>query len=248
MKKIASVFLCLNLLIFNQAIVCAELFHDALIDKLDKTLKVEKTKQTTIQDDFAYKTLNSNLKVNKIEKSLIIDDFALRTLNSDLQIKKVSNPIQVDNLAKKLDKNITTDKKVENTKVYNTSFETIKISPIKNYTTKNSLLGDKLDFVLMNDVKINNVLYKKGHQISAKVENISQNGAYGVPSDVVIGNFTIEKQVLDGNITKQGANRSIWVYPTAYILLPFFGVGLFILPIRGGHAKLCSNKVYEIDI
>lgn len=247
MKKIASIFLCFNLLILNQAVICAEVFHDALADKLDKNLKIEKQKQTVIQDDFALKTLNPNLKADKIKQNEIVDKFAEETLNSNLQIRKVNYKPQIDNLANKLDKNIAIDKKSENKKI-TASFDTVKISPIKNYTTRNSSLGDGLDFVLLKDIKINNVLYKKGHLISAKVENISQNGAYGVPADVVIGNFKIDNQVLDGNITKQGANRSIWVYPTAYFLLPFFGMGLFVLPIRGGHAKLYSNKIYEIDI
>lgn len=248
MKKLASIFLCLNLLIINQSVFCAELFSDALAEKLDKNLKIEKPRQIIIKDDFAQKTLSSDLKINTIKQKAIIDDFALRSLNPDLQIKKANYTTPVDNLAKRLDKNIVVKNDVKNKKIYIASSDVIKISPVKNYTTRNSALGDNVDFILMSDTKINNVLYKKGYPISAKVENISQNGAYGVPSDVVIGNFKIENQILDGNITKQGANRAIWVYPTAYILLPFFGMGLFVLPIRGGHAKLYSNKIYEINI
>ena len=42
--------------------------------------------------------------------------------------------------------------------------------------------------------------------------------------------------------------ENIWVYPTGYILMPFFFIGLLIFPIRGGHAKLKPEKVYDIEI
>lgn len=248
MKKLASIFLCLNLLIINQSVLCAELFSDTLAEKLDKNLKIEKPKQTIIKDEFVLNTLSPDLKINNVKQNTIVDEFALKSLNPNLQIKKANYVPLSDNLANRLDKNLVVKNNKENKKIYSASTDVIKISPVKNYTTRNSALGDSVNFVLMSDTKINNTLYKKGYPISAKVENISQNGAYGVPSDVVIGNFKIENQILDGNITKQGANRSIWVYPTAYMLLPFFGMGLFVLPIRGGHAKLYSSKVYEIDI
>ena len=105
------------------------------------------------------------------------------------------------------------------------------------------------DFVLVEDVKINNVSFKKGAIIKARVETLSQNAAYGVPADLVVGNFTMPNNfILEGQISRQGANRALWVYPTGYLLTSLFLIGLPIFAIRGGHAKIKPHKVYEIEI
>ena len=108
----------------------------------------------------------------------------------------------------------------------------IKVAPLKYHTTRKDLFEGKIiDFILVEDTRINNKLYKKGTTIKARVETLSQNGAYGVPADLVIGNFTLpDNLTLHGDITQQGANRSLWVYPTGYILTPFFLIGLLIFP------------------
>ena len=124
------------------------------------------------------------------------------------------------------------------------------MSSRKYHSTRRKLYeGEYIDFVLVEDAKIENKTYQKGTIIKARVETLSKNGAYGVPADLVIGSFTMpDNVVLNGQITKQGANRSLWVYPTGYLLTPILFIGLPIFAIRGGHVKLRPSKVYEIDI
>jgi hypothetical protein len=246
MKKIFSSLICLGLLSSNFAF--AQLFEDSLASQLDKNLKIKKQEKTIIEDDFVLRTLPNDLSIKKVENQQIVDEFALKNLNQNLKIQKVKLETIEDSLASKIDKNKV--KKVALNKApINFAEGTIKVYPKKYYTTRTKLFeGDYIDFVLAQDVKLNNVLYKKGTNVKARVETLSQNGAYGVPADLIVGSFTLGDNVLGGQISKKGANRSLWVYPTSYVLMPMFFMGLLILPIRGGHAKLYPNKIYEIDI
>ena len=239
MKKLISGFICFNLFAIQSAFA-QTLFKDELAEKLDKNLKIEYKKQPIIEDDFALKTLNQNLKVKKVLQSPIEDNLA-KNLKPTLKINKTPKTPIEDILVLKL-KGEDVGSKFEESK--------IKIAPLNLYTTKRNLHeGDWIDFILAQDIKFKKTMYKKGTIIKARVETLSQNSAYGVPADLIIGNFTLpNKYVLNGTITKQGANRAIWVYPTGYILSFFFFVGLPIFAIRGGHAKLHPEKVYEIEI
>ena len=220
-------------MLLANALAIQEAIVDEFANKtLDKNLKIKKERNFQIVDDFANKTLDKNLKIKKAEKINITDDFANRTLDKNLTIIKPNySSIMENNLNAFLQGNI-------------------KVSPIEYYTTRKNLIeGQYIDFILVQDVEINKKIYKKGSKIKARVETVTKNGAYGTPADIVIDNFTLEdKTQLNGQINKRGADRSIWVYPSAYLLSFFFGLGLFILPIRGGHAKLLPNKIYEIDI
>ncbi len=242
MKKFLASFLLLNILSFNCSFACA--VEDNLVELLDKNLKIQKVKQEIVVDEFVLKTLNPNLKVEKQNKT-VVNDNLVNYLDKNLKVKKeIQRPI-IDSLA--LDVNKTPNKTQNNIKY---DGDKIKVAPLKYYTTRKDLFEGKIiDFILVEDTKVNNKLYKKGTLVKARVETLSQNGAYGVPADLVIGNFTLSDNLtLHGDITKQGANRSLWVYPTGYILMPFFFIGLLIFPIRGGHVKLKPEKVYNIEI
>ena len=85
--------------------------------------------------------------------------------------------------------------------------------------------------------------------LSARVELISPNQARGVPADIILGNFMLDNKIpLEGQIKATGANRSLWVYPASYLLSVFFFTGLFIYPIRGGHAKIKPKNIYKLEI
>lgn len=246
MKKIISLFLGLNILSLNFAF--AQTFKDNLSEQLDKNLKVEKVKLQPIEDELV-NLLNPDLKVEKNKLPYFEDELITKTLDKNLKIQKQETAPIFDSLASQIDKT-KIDKEVK--KVQN-FFETsgyIKVSPKNYYTTKEKLAeGGYIDFILAQDAKIGDKLYKKGALIKARVETLSQNGAYGVPADLVIGNFTMpDNMVLNGQIEKQGANRALWVYPLGYTLTCFFFIGLPIFAIRGGHAKLEPQKVYEIEI
>ena len=59
-------------------------------------------------------------------------------------------------------------------------------------------------------------------------------------------NFSIDGKRLAGEISKTGANRSLWLYPTIYMTTLFFGVGLLLIPIRGGHAKIKPQQTFTV--
>lgn len=247
MKKAISIFLCLNVLSLNFAF--AQVFKDNLAEQLDKNLTIKKIKYQPIEDEFVLKTLKPDLKIEKTTKIYYKDDFASETLNPNLKIEKKKQSLIVDEAVLKIDKT-KLNNKIEKVATFEINDGKIKIAPKNYYTTKNKLAeGDFIDFILVENVKIKNTTYKKGTLIKARIETLSQNGAYGVPADLVVGNFTLpDKKVLNGTIEKQGANRSLWVYPLGYTLTCFFFIGLPIFAIRGGHVQLKPEKVYEIDI
>ena len=227
MKKIISLVLCFCIFSFNASFAIETILDDEFANNtLNKNLKIEKKTYEPIIDEFVIKTLNPSLKIKYSETSLIIDDFAANIKNYE--------PIYYD-------KNQTFDFE---------KFEllAIKIRPIKYHTTrKNILVGDEINFKLENDFQYKNQVYKKGDILTARVENINLNKAYGVPADMIIGDFKLpSKTKLEGEITLKGANRALWVHPLAYTTTMFFGLGVFVWTVRGGHAKLSPRRTYEL--
>lgn len=246
MKRMFCVFLLINFLFANSAF--ASVFVDELANGLDKKLKIEFVKTEKIEDEFALNYINQNLKIKKNIKVYFKDELA-ENLSKDLKIQKQKQDVITDNLVNYIDKSnvsVIAKNKID----YNFEQGKIKVSPLKRYTTRTGLYeGESIDFALAQDIKIKDKLYKKGEIIKARVETVSKNMAYGVPADLVVSNFVLpDKTLLSGQIERQGANRALWVYPTGYILMPFFLLGAFIFPIRGGHAKLYPSKTYEVEI
>ena len=246
MKRIFCVFLLINFLFANSTF--ASVVVDELVNSLDKKLKIEYVETEKIEDEFALNYINQNLKIKK-NKNTYFKDELVENLPKDLKIQKQKQNAITDNLVNYINKT-TVSAVVKNEIDFNLEQGKIKVSPIKRYTTRTGLYeGESIDFVLVQDVKIKDKLYKKGELIRARVETVSKNMAYGVPADLVISNFVLpDKILLSGQIERQGANRALWVYPTGYILMPFFLLGAFIFPIRGGHAKLYPSKTYEVEI
>lgn len=226
MKKLFAAILILNFFSLN-VFAIEDVFEDSLVKNLSKDLKIEQVKKQEIKDDFIDRTLDKNLKIQK-QVPVVYQDNAIKEL-AQTHIYITGNKEQKFDF-ESLDEQV------------------VKVSPKKYYTTRTNLEeGDLINFVLVQDVTIKNKTYKKGTPVIARVETVSKNGAYGVPSDLVIDNFILNSNVkLTGSIEKKGANRSLWVYPCAYGLSWFFGLGLLFLPIRGGHAKLKPNHTYEL--
>ena len=67
-----------------------------------------------------------------------------------------------------------------------------------------------------------------------------------MPSNLVVGNFTLDDNKLSGEISKTGANRSLWLYPAIYATSWLFGIGLLFIFIRGGHAKIKPNETHTL--
>ena len=239
MKKIFSFILCLCF-VFMPAY--AEIIDEFATQNLDKNLKVTSVKQIEIRDDFAEQTLNKNSKIKPVSYNRIEDSFA----ESNKAEVKTSTKPKVD-----LQEIIP---KIGNKKIYKkvilTNFDKAAEIPVKikkYYTTRSKMdEGDFLEFETVKDLTLHKKFYPAGSTVMARIETISLNKAWGVPSDLIVGNFSIDNIPLYGEINKVGANRSLWVYPCTYGFLFFFGAGLLFIPIRGGHAKITRNQIYTL--
>ena len=231
MKKYLSLFLLIAILSLNVSFAFIEPIKDDFVDKsLNKNLKIEeykppKIKDNLISDDFILKHKNESYK-----KSFKIADEFVETSLKDFKKDKfiIYKPLDFSNY----------------------QIASAKIKTLNNFSTKDKNLkeGAKINFILVEDLNYKNKTYKKGTPLIGPVENISLNKAYGAPANLEIGKFQIEKDFLDASFKIDGANRSLWVIPVGYVGTFLLGVGVFIFPIRGGHAKIRKNKIYEPQI
>lgn len=199
---------------------------------LDKNIKIPENIFTPIQDsllnyDFIEKY--SALHFEKPVNTPIYDDFAIENLASfkDVVYKK---------------------------KVYdfeNLNHIIIKIKA-KEYISTKYLKeeGQSVDFVAVEDVIHNGkIIIPQNSLIKARIETISPNMSRGIPADLVIGHFHYKNIDLDGEISRTGANRVYWVVPVAFIANSLFlGTGYILWAIRGGHAKVKTNQIFEITL
>lgn len=241
LKKLLALSICFNLIASAPAL--CQINDDFAQKSLSKDLQIEKNQKVNIEDEFVQKTLDKNLKVKTTKPKLVVDDFAQKNTQKNAYSKpKVDFCEQIV----VVDKNISAPKKP--LVVIGENSVPVKIRIKKNYSTRNKIdEGDYIYFETVSDVKINNKTYPAGTSVKARVETVSQNKIWGVPSDLTIGNFTLEGNKLGGEINKTGANRSLWLYPTVYLTACFFGVGLLLIPIRGGHAKVNTRQIYTME-
>ena len=172
----------------------------------------------------------------------LVDDLA-NSLDKNMKIKQYVEPKIQDEFIPKTDRKIKEYKPIkidENTRE-------VKVR-IKEHFSTNDIYdeGEKLTFVAVEDFQINDIVYPKGTEISARIELISQNKIWGVPASVVVGNFSLENYISFNEISKTGANRTLWVYPLVEIGSWFFGFGLLFIPVRGGHAKISPKETFTL--
>ena len=240
MKKFLSTLLCLSFINMLGIPAFAEITDDFVEKTLSKNLKIKAVKQNKITDSFVEQTLDKNLQVKKVTPKLVEDSFAEKNTNKNYQNNKI---IELNEMIPELK-----DGKPIRKVVFLLDKDEMQAVPVrikKYYTTRSKLQeGDFLEFETTQNVVIKNINYPKGTTVTARIETISLNKSMGVPSDLVIGNFSINGTPIIGEIAKTGANRSLWVYPSVYGLSLFFGIGLLFIPIRGGHAKITRHKIY----
>ncbi len=239
-KKFLVLVICFN--IFYSPALC--IIEDNFAQStLDKTKSIKKAEKLIIKDDFAENNLSKNLQIKHAENKIIEDKFAENNRNKNVEIKKnidfgekIALPKSKSNVVKRI------------TTINNNEAVPIEIKIKKHFSTRHKIdEGDYIEFVTLADVKTKNKTIPAGTTVQARVETISQNKIWGVPADLVIGNFTIDGKPLKGEINKTGANRSLWLYPTIYMTSFCFGLGLLLIPIRGGHAKINPSQTYTIN-
>lgn len=178
-----------------------------------------------ITDEFVEQTLDKNLKIKLPKEVVITDDFVEKSLSKNLKIierKKV----------------VVTDKK---------AMTPVSVKIKRPFSSQDNLQeGDTIEFVLTKEVTVNGKTYPAGEIVQARLETVSMNESMGVPADIIIGNFSLDGIPLGGEINKIGANRSVWVYPCVHIFSIFFGAGLLLIPIRGGHAKIRTDETFTL--
>ncbi len=217
---------------------------DFIENTLSKDLKIKPVKSFNIKDDFIEENLDKTLSVKEFQYKNITDDFAQNNKNKNPKRKRII----ITETLPKTDRTISSS--INKAQIFNIENLTpLLIKPVNTFSTKRKLQeGDQVFFETANAIKINGVYYKKGTRIKARVETVSQNKMWGVPSDLVIGNFSIDNIPLYGEISKTGANRALWLYPAIYATSFLFGASSLFAFIRGGHAKIKTGETYTIYV
>lgn len=186
-----------------------------------------------------------------------IDDELINSKFKDkfgsISILKKKNKVKIeDNFAKNnIDiKNITITK-AKNCYDFTKAQIPVQLKIIKNLTTKNNVLeGDKILFKTMEDVVVNGINLPKGTKVVGRVETVSESDKMGTPANIIVDNFYVKENpniCFYGNISKTGANRSLWVYPLYQAgNLVLYVAGFVFVPIHGGHAKLLTSDTYTV--
>ena len=211
---------------------------------VEKTLSKDCVRRSVvkpiIRDEFVESSLDKNLKLKPRETKYIVDEFAEK--NKSVSSKRVVKTVTYDEVLPKIDSSKVVSRKV--VRIENSGL-VIPVRISKSFTTRKKVdEGDIILFETTKELKIKNKTYPAGTPVKARIETISMNKSMGVPADLTIGNFSIDGIALAGEINKTGANRSLWLYPTMYALTCFFGIGIFLMPIRGGHAKINLNQEF----
>lgn len=199
-----------------------------------------------VKDEFADSTLNKDLKIPQA--------FNLKMKDSPVEnteLPKFHMPVYKDNLVETTLKGKHFEKPVPNLNYDYSDMANavVKIRPVQIIkTNRKSRIGSVVEFMVVDDVFFDGkLILSKNTPISAIIENISPNDRFGAPASLVISRFStpnLDSKTLDGEISKQGKNFSLWVYPLSYVLSPFGGYALTF--IRGGNVKIKTTDVLEI--
>lgn len=242
MQKYLISFICFNIL----SMPAFALINDDFVDStLDKTKPYPAHIIKNITDDFADTNLK-NIPLTKRETPIIIDEFAENnnSKNTSLNQRIIINEV----LPKSNYKSLVYGKK-------EAVIDKIGMIPvqirIKDKITSKFIKideGDYVEFETVKPVVINNKEYPAGTTVKGRVETISPNDMRGTPGDIVISNFEIDGIKMHGELAKTGANRTLWLYPTSIVFSAFFGLGVLLLFIRGGHAKITPAQVFTVYV
>lgn len=239
MKKVLAFLISLNFAVMPAYCTITDDFAEKT---LSKSLTIQKYNYVPIADDFA-EGLNVDKKINTKPAQIITDTFAESNRNKNVALIKqtpVAESIPKADPQRQFAKKIVV--------IDNNSAIAVPVKICKTYSTRQKIdEGDYIDFVTTKEVKIKGKTYSAGAPVKARVETISQNGAMGVPADLIISNFSIDSIPLSGEVNKTGANRTLWVRPCVYLLtILFFGSGVLLIPIRGGHAKIRPTETITL--
>ncbi len=186
-----------------------------------------------------------------IDDELITPKFVSKTSGISILKKYSRNKIEDNFVKNNIDSDNVAKIKVKTNYDFSKAQIPVQMKVIKNLTTKNNIVeGDSILFKTVNEVNINGTILPKGTQVIGRVETVSASDKMGCPANIVVDNFYVKDNpdiCFYGNVSKTGANRSIWVYPlyqAGNILL--YAAGFVFVPIHGGHAKILTSDTFTV--
>lgn len=197
-------------------------------------------------------------KSGEINKTVIEDELItpkFRAMVSPVSVLKTKQKVVIeDNFIKNNYKENSANRRLAKSKNKYDFTKTqipVQLKIVKNLTTKHKILeGDSILFRTTKDVIIKGKKLPRGTNIIGRIETISASDKMGTPANMVIDNFYVQDNpeiCLYGNITKTGANRSLWVYPLYQAgNITLYVAGFVFVPIHGGHAKLSTKETYTV--
>lgn len=243
MKNFLIILLCVNFLSLPALSMITDTFVEST---LEPTLVIKKQIRHKEADSLVEENLDKNLVIKSFTASHFDD-----VLVNNLPAKSILPTNKTVNITDDFLPQISnTNSKKYHLKKHTISENNLKIViRVKNElsTKQRPEEGDFVEFETVSDIKVNNKIYPKGTKVIGRVETVSMNTSMGVPADIVIGSFKMNNLSLAGEIKKIGANRSLWVYPAVYAGCMFFGAGILLAPIRGGHAQLKAEELYTLN-
>ena len=150
-----------------------------------------------------------------------------------------------------LDKKIEKPEPFENYNFENTDVVEIKLAIVDAIKSENDVYeGQPVKFRVLSDVHYKGRLIIKRHTIvPAKVEVIIRSGMNGIPASIMFGDFEFEginKHLISDTYEVRGQDRSLLVFPLKWALTILPPTGTFTNFIKGGHARIKSNKLVKI--
>ena len=153
----------------------------------------------------------------------------------------------VDEVANKLPRAVAQPVVYKNYDYESTVKIPVKLKPIQNIKSELDVYeGQYLDFKVAKDVLYDNqIVFRRGEIIAAKVSVIISPGMNGIPASIVLKDFDI-KDIADGQMSDSyevfGQDRSLLVFPLKWALTILPPTGSLTNFIMGGHAKLKIKK------
>lgn len=131
----------------------------------------------------------------------------------------------------------------------------VPITVTSEYTSKTIESGQRINAIIEDDVKINNVIvFKKGDNAILNISDVKKAGFVGMSGMMEIVNGSVtdihgEKHSIDFEQTIVGEEKN---WPKACVGLGVITVVLIPLAlfgfVRGGQAKISPSKVIEVSI
>lgn len=148
---------------------------------------------------------------------------------------------------------IDVDSPVVNTKYNYLDTDSVPVHLIvaKNIKSELDLYeGQTVEFRLSRHIVYNNkIIAKRGTIVPAKVKLIITSGMNGIPASIILDNFqipNIKPNQITGMYEVFGQDRSLIVFPLKWVLTILPPSGSLTNFIKGGHAKLKTNKTITL--